>query len=258
MITSDKNPKIQQVRALIDHAKERKTSSSFVIEGVRLVGEAFLAQWELQLILISDNLSPHGREIVAAARKQAINVEEIPPQMMAKLGDTTTPQGILAIASFPVPKLPERLNFTLICDAIRDPGNLGTILRTAQAAGVQALVLSPGTTDPFAPKVVRAGMGAHFHLPIFQFNWPEIQAVCQHSHLNVYLASAGSSTYYWQVNLIEPTAIIIGGEAEGASQEAKKLASQTISIPMPGQSESLNAAISAGILLFETVRQRSQ
>ncbi len=257
MITSDKNPRIQQVRALMDHAKERKSSSAFVIEGVRLVNEAILAQWDLQWIFYSNNLSDRGLEILATARARNVLVEEIPLQLMANIADTTSPQGILAIAGLPSPKLPESLDFTLICDTIRDPGNLGTILRTAHAAGVQALFLSPGTSDPFAPKVVRAAMGAHFHLPIFRTNWCEIQETCKRTNQKVFLASANSTSYYWQVNLREPSAFIIGGEAEGASAEAKKIATQTITIPMPGQSESLNAAIAAGILLFETVRQRS-
>ncbi len=257
MITSDKNPRIQQVRALMDHAKERKASSAFVIEGVRLMNEAILAQWKLQCVFYSNNLSDRGLEIVASARARNVFVEEIPFQLMAKIADTTSPQGILAIASLPSPKLPECLDFTLICDAIRDPGNLGTIIRTARAAGVQAILLSPGTSDPFAPKVVRAAMGAHFHLPIFRFDWREIQEICKRTNQKVFLASPNGNSDYWQVNLREPSAFIIGGEADGASVEAKNLASHTVTIPMPGQSESLNAAIAAGILLFETVRQRT-
>lgn len=258
MITSDKNPKIQFIRSLIEHAKERRESAAFVVEGVRLLEEALQAGVNLSLVLQSSNLSERGQALVNLVSSQGTSVEEIPIQLMAKLADTSTPQGILAVAKQPPDKMPQSLDFALICDSIRDPGNLGTILRSAKAAGVQAVFLSPGTTDPYAPKVLRAGMGAHFHLTIMRTEWGQIESICQQHHLRIYLASAEAKTPYWKADLRLPHAILIGGEAEGAGSQASSIAQIPLSIPMPGQSESLNAAIAASILLFETVRQRSQ
>jgi TrmH family RNA methyltransferase len=161
--------------------------------------------------------------------------------------------------------LPTELHFVLVADNLRDPGNLGPLLRTAAASGAQAALLSPGTTDAFAPKVLRAGMGAHFRLPVFHLTWDEIRAVCKEPvrpagepqrSLRIFLAEASDGTPCWDLDLRQPLTLIVGSEAEGASREALALADELITIPMPGKSESLNAAIAASILLFEIVRQR--
>lgn len=260
MITSDKNPKIQLVRGLIDRSKDRKKHNVFVCEGVRLVEEALLAQWETVFLLISDNLSERGLKLAAIFQEKSIPVEQIPYTMMQKLADTETPQGILAVVKQPVFSPLKQLDFALICDTIRNPGNLGTILRTADAANVQTVFLTPGTTDPFAPKVVRAGMGAHFHIPIIKMDWSELNAYFQKlsEPLKIYSASADAETTLWGTNLTQPAAILIGSEAFGPSQPGLEASYQKISIPMPGKSESLNAAVAAGILLFEVVRQRKK
>jgi len=132
------------------------------------------------------------------------------------------------------------------------------MLRTAAAAGVQAVLLTPGTTDVFAPKVVRAGMGAHFRLSFRTAPWPEILQICKiREHpLALMLAESGEGKPVWQQDLRQPAAIVIGGEAEGAGAEARQHCDSLIRIPMPGQFESLNAAVAAGIILFEVVRQR--
>ena len=157
--------------------------------------------------------------------------------------------------------LPKQLNFVLIVDNLRDPGNLGTILRTAAAANVDAVLLAPGTTDAFAPKVLRAGMGAHFQIPIRELGWESIQSLCKSRDarpLQFFLAEAARpESSCWSLNLRQPLALIIGGEAEGATPEAHAAADQMISIPMPGISESLNAAVAAAVLIFEVIRQRS-
>jgi TrmH family RNA methyltransferase len=134
------------------------------------------------------------------------------------------------------------------------------MLRTASAAGVQAVILAPGCADAYSPKVLRAGMGAHFKLPVLALDWAGISELLKQTgkQFVVLLADAASGTSMWNVDLRQPTAIIIGGEADGASAEAKQAANKVINIPMPGSSESLNASIAAGILLYEVVRQRSQ
>jgi len=180
-------------------------------------------------------------------------VEMVSENLMKSLSETETPQGLLAVVALkqlPVANYPD---FLLIPDQIRDPGNLGTLLRSAAAAGVQAVFLPPETTDPFAPKVVRAGMGAHFRLPMQSMGWEEIEV--RTKDIQIYLADMDGAGC-WETDLRQPLALIVGGEAEGASEEARRLATQKISIPMAGNVESLNAGVAGSVLMFEVVRQR--
>ena len=260
MIVSDNNPKIQLVRSLINQSKERKHSSLFVVEGLRLVEEAVASEWKIQSIFYSSNLSGRGIVLIQQCKQKNIQVEEISLPLMEKLTETKTPQGIIGVVHLCEVKIPEILDFVLICDAIRDPGNLGTMIRTSAAAGVQAVLLAPGTTDAFSPKVIRSGMGAHFTIPILQMGWNEIVQICHNRTfpLKIFGTMADAEQNCWQINLCQPSAIIVGGEADGMSENAIQITDKFVSIPMPGRSESLNAAIAASILLFEAVRQRSK
>ncbi|MDL1927272.1 RNA methyltransferase [Anaerolineae bacterium AMX1] len=139
-------------------------------------------------------------------------------------------------------------------DQIRDPGNLGTLIRSADAAGVDAALIPPETADPFAPKVVRAGMGAHFRLPILSMGWEDI--VRESEGLQVWLADMDGEPC-WQADLRAPLALIVGGEAEGASAAARRLATRQVKIPMAGKAESLNAAVAGSVLMFEAMRQKT-
>jgi TrmH family RNA methyltransferase len=254
LITSSQNSKIKLVRALMGRAKERREANAFVVEGVRLVEEAVNSNWEFRFVLYDDSLSDRGRSQVESLRSRGFDVEMVSEGLLKSLSETEAPQGILAVldnARIPVPDSP---NFILILDQIRDPGNLGTLLRTAAAAGVQAVLPTPETTDAFAPKVVRSGMGAHFRLSIHSLTWEGIQHHVR--DLQVFVADMDGKSC-WQTDLRQPLALIIGGEAEGASEEARKLATQKISIPMAGNVESLNAGVAGSVLMFEVMRQRS-
>jgi len=253
MITSSQNTKLKLARALQGRSKEREEANAFVIEGVRLIEEAMTAGWRFQFVLFSDGLSERGQDLLKALAAHRVEVEEVAGDLLQKVSDTETPQGILAILEFSNPPISTSLDFVLIPDQIRDPGNLGTLLRTAAAAGVQAVFLSPETTDPFAPKVVRAGMGAHFHLPIYSLTWDEIRE--RTKDLQIHLADM-DGTSCWKTDLRKPLALIVGSEAEGASADAKQLATQKICIPMTGNVESLNAGVAGSVLMFEVVRQR--
>jgi TrmH family RNA methyltransferase len=175
--------------------------------------------------------------------------------LLKSLSETETPQGILAVLNNSRLPIPDSPSFILILDQIRDPGNLGTLLRTAAATGIDAVFLPPETTDVFAPKVVRSGMGAHFRLPIHSMTWEDISE--QTKDLQVYLADMDGKSC-WETDLRKPLALIIGGEAEGASDKARQLATQKISVPMAGNVESLNAGVAGSVLMFEVVRQRSR
>lgn len=253
MITSTQNPKLKLARSLMGRPKERLEAKAFVVEGVRLVEEALVAKWPFRFALIGETLSRRGQELATKLKANSIEVEQVSDALLNTISETTTSQGILAVLNLSLLPVPARLDFVLIPDSIRDPGNLGTLLRTAEAAGVQAVYLPPETTDAFAPKVVRAGMGAHFRLPIQSLSWEEIRTATQ--PLKVYLADMGGNPC-WETDFRLPMALIVGGEAEGATEEARSLAEAAVSIPMPGRAESLNAAVAGAVLMFEVVRQR--
>lgn len=255
VITSNQNPKIKLVRALLGRAKERREAGAFVVEGVRLVEEAVNGDWRFETVLYDDSLNDRGKLLVESLKSRGIEAEEISQNVMKSLSDTESPQGILAVLQFSQSPVPNLLNFILIPDQIRDPGNLGTLLRSAAAAGVQAVLIPPETTDAFAPKVVRAGMGAHFRLPIRGMSWDEIEQVVKLKGLKVYVADMDGVSC-WETDLRQPVALVIGSEAEGASESARKIADGIIRIPMAADVESLNAGAAGSVLMFEVVRQR--
>jgi TrmH family RNA methyltransferase len=255
MISSAQNPNLKLVRALMGRPKERRDAQAFIAEGVRLVEEAMTVDWPFRFVLAGETLNERGQTLVSKLETKNIVVERVTDALLGSVSETETSQGIIAILNhspFPIPHSPD---FILILDQVRDPGNLGTLLRSAAAAGVQAVFLPPETTDAFAPKVVRAGMGAHFRLPVHVLSWDEIQRVCKSAQLKILLADMDGRSC-WEIDLCQPLALIVGGEAEGASEKACRLAHDNIGIPMPGGSESLNAAVAGAILMFEVVRQR--
>jgi len=258
MITSRSNPKVKQVRALLGQAKARREQNAFAVEGVRLAEEALKAGWPPQLALYTPGLNERGMAVIVRAEGMGCPIETVSEGVMKSISDTQSPQGVLLVLPMRELPSPEKLDLVLIADEISDPGNLGTLLRSAAAVGAQGALLTPGTTDAYAPKVLRAGMGAQFRLPVHKLAWPEIEALCQSHELHVLLAAAGEGTVYTDVDLRKPLALIVGGEAAGAGEAARKLAKEAIHIPMPGGSESLNAAMAGAVLLFEALRQRSQ
>jgi TrmH family RNA methyltransferase len=177
-------------------------------------------------------------------------------RVMKAMADTVSPQGVLAVVPFVELELPPGPSLGLVVDGLRDPGNLGAILRSANATGVEQVILAPKTVDPYNPKVVRGAMGAHFRLPIQALSWPEITEALV--GVEVLLADVRGEQVYYEVDWAKTSALIIGGEAYGASGEAKELATATIAIPMHGGVESLNAAVAASVILFEAARQRRE
>jgi TrmH family RNA methyltransferase len=255
MISSIANPKLKLIRNLQTRRSVRQAERLFVVEGVRLLEEAARAPAPPQLVLHGDALEPRARAVVEQLRALGAAVEEVTPAVMAAASDTDTPPGLLAVAPLPTFGPPAPLSFALVLDGLRDPGNLGTILRTADAAGVQAVLLAPGTVDAYNPKVVRAAMGAHFHVPLVAAGWPALAE--RLAGLTLWLAEARQGPAYTQVDWRQPCALIIGAEAAGPGAAARHLAHRPVCIPMPGQAESLNAAVAAGIILFEAARQRA-
>ncbi len=254
MITSSHNPKIKRVRELQSSSRSRKEAGAFVVEGMRLVEEALASEWPVQLVLYTEDLDPRGQKVLQKLAESGAAVESVSESVMRFASDTQTPQGLLAVITDHPLELPKKLKFVFIPDSMRDPGNLGSMLRSAAAAGVDAAFLPPGTVDAFSPKVLRAGMGAQFRIPVLVLNWEEI--VEQVGSLAVWLADAHKGPPYYTADFRSPLALIVGGEATGASPQARQLATSPVCIPMPGSIESLNAAAAAAILLFEVARQQ--
>lgn len=258
MITSFQNQRIQTIRDLIANRRRREEEKCFVLEGVRLVEEAIKAGKYPKGVYYTNSLSLRGKSIIQEWRNQGVECEEISEELMQKISDTEQSQGILAV--LPVTENPphKTVDFIVILDAIQDPGNVGTIIRTSAAAGVHMLILAPGCADPYSPKVLRSAMGAHFHTSIHTFSWQEINHFFQNLHPDhqIFIADAHASGAFWDKDYSKPVALIIGSEAHGISAEARKISSDSVKIPMIEECDSLNAAVSAGILIYEVYRQR--
>jgi TrmH family RNA methyltransferase len=257
LITSAQNAKVQRLRALFTQRKTREEAGEIPLEGVRLVEDALSAGWQPRLVFHTTELSSRGVELVSRCRALGAEVEEIDPRLLKSVVDTENPQGLAGIFTLSRLPLPAQADFLVVADGLRDPGNLGTLLRTAEAAGAQGVLLTPGTVEAFAPKVLRAGMGAHFRLPVQAMEWEQLARTLK-PRLRVYPADAEAGADYTRLDLREPLALVIGAEAEGVSPQMRALADGFIRIPMPGRAESLNAAVAAGVLLFEVVRQRRE
>ena len=257
MITSTQNERVKLVRALQSSAKSRRKENLVALEGVRLIGDAISAGATPDFVLYTPEAIAEGQagsRLFADLQDRHVTCLEVTPDIMAHAADTQMPQGIIAVTPMPLLQLPSVVNLALICDGIADPGNLGTMLRTAAAAGVDVVMLMPGCVDAFNPKVLRAGMGAHFRIPIIRPAWNALTE--QFNNLHTFLADAEGETVYTSADWTQPCAIIIGGEAHGADEQARQHASQTVSIPMAKDAESLNAASAAAVILFEVRRQR--
>ncbi|MBN1230647.1 MAG: RNA methyltransferase [Anaerolineales bacterium] len=256
MITSVQNPKIKYIRSLVSGSKSRTKEQAFVVEGVRLAEEAVQTGINPLIGIYNAGLSDRGMELINQFRKKEVPIEEVTPEIMSSISDTKTPQGILLVLPFLSPPIPAPMDLIIILDQIRDPGNLGTILRTASAAGVQFIALSPGSVDLYSPKVVRSSMGAIFRIPCQELSWEIIKSLVEENGMTGLLAAADGEEAVFDIDLKKPTAIFIGSEAHGAGDQARKIAEKKVNIPMPGQAESLNAAIATSVFCFEAVRQR--
>jgi len=253
LITSLTNEKVKLVRSL-HRRRGREKERLFIAEGFRLCEEALRAGITPVLLFYTPDFASgkRGQELLRAFSSLGCPRLAVSEDVMRAISDTQTPQGVLAVV--PILEKPRKEGLFLILDRLRDPGNLGTILRSAWAAGAGQVATTKGTVDIYSPKVVRGAMGAHFHLSLApDKEWKEIEPLLEGRQ--ILLADARGEVAYREVDWTLPSALIIGGEAEGASEEAKRLAHKTVYIPMPGGAESLNAAVAASIILFEAVRQ---
>ena len=256
MITSRSNPRVKWVHALQTKRRARQEDSAFVVEGARLAREAVANGAPARLVLCTDHLDERGRGLANSLARLGAEVETVTESVMAACSSTESPPGLLAVLTIPQLPVPQPLTLALVADGLADPGNLGTILRTAAATGVQAVFLAPTTVDAYNPKVVRGAMGAHLRLPIIEAEIETLEATF--AGMDVWLAEASLGKAYDQVNWRRPAAIVIGGEAAGAGSALRQISTGQVHIPMAAGSESLNAAVAAAVILFEVARQRGR
>lgn len=245
-ITSVQNPIIKQLRDL-RHAKARAETGRYLVEGVKLCEEA-LRDAEVITVLIDARKAEALSQIASLARDVLI----VPEHVLEAVAQTKAPQGVVASVRTPAPlDLEEASGPLLVLDGVQDPGNVGTMLRTAEAAGFTGALLSQACADPFAPKAVRATMGTIFRLPIWRGALPEALSWLQRKGLHLVSAELGGAPLTaFQAAKGRSMGLIIGSEGHGVSKAVSALADQRVSLPLRGRAESLNAAVAAGILMY--------
>jgi TrmH family RNA methyltransferase len=256
MITSASNPRIKAACKL-RRARQRRKQGRMLMEGVRLVEDAWRAGVRPETVFYAPALVEHNQRALALLQAMdTAGVESLAcsEAAFAALAETVTPQGIAAVVPLPAMGPPERPTLILLLDQVREPGNAGALLRSAEAAGADLVIFAPNTVDPFNDKAVRAGMGAHFRLPLqICRTWEQVLGLL--GDIPLYLAEARADLAYDEMDWRRPAGLVVGGEADGASEEARRAATP-IAIPMLGDAESLNAAVAGAVILFEAARQR--
>ena len=250
-IVSRDNPIFKYQKKLAENARERRAEGKTLLDGVHLIESYCAAFGDPELIII-----PEGKSSLEATQLmqhlEHISTMMLPTLMFAELTPVASSTGILAIVKTPNIAPPEIVKFALMLEDIQDPGNLGSMLRTALGAGVEAVYLSKGCTDAWSPKALRGGQGAQFYVPIIE--GVDIVSAMQNFAGNTYATTMQGESLYAQ-DLTLPTAFVIGNEGAGLSSKALHAASHQIRIPMHPHLESLNAAAVVAICLFERTRQ---
>lgn len=251
-ITSRDNSVFKQLKKLVDSTRERRSSGQTVLDGAHLVAAYIQAFGEPELLIFAEgDCTADVVEILD--RFEDAEKMMLPPAMFAEVSPVATPTGLLALVATPTLTPPIKPQFALLLENIQDPGNLGGMLRSAAAAGVEVAYLSEGCADAWSPKTLRGGQGAHFVLPIVECaDLLEVMG----SFAGQTLATVMHGQPLYSLDLTGPVAFIIGNEGAGLSDALVNAASHRIAIPMPGKVESLNAAAAAAVCLFERVRQK--
>ena len=241
-ISSRKNALLQQVKKLLTSRKERQETGLFVADGTKLLAEAVKYWPGLETVILSDGVEAQTPEYVKRIR--------VPGDVMESISPMETPQGALFVC-----RLPEKSAFVpkagmLLLDGIQDPGNLGTILRTADALQIPVALLE-GCADPYSHKVVRASMGAVFRTPVVMTTWAEASAACAEKNIPIAVTALSDSAVDIRNANLKEMAVVIGSEGQGVRQEILNAAAKQLIIPMDSRCESLNAAIAAAITMWQ-------
>lgn len=264
-ITSARNDRVRYARKL-GRRRFRQREGRFLIEGPRLVGEALASGVAFHSVFVCPELFPAERGELLAALPPGVPVYELAPAAFREVALTDSPQGIAAVVAMRAwswedccrPPAVGGAELVVLVDGLQDPGNLGTILRTAEALGASGVLIGLGSVDPWNPKAVRASMGAVFRFPFaVEVDLPARAGDLRRRGLQVLVAAARASRPAYAADWRRPTAVVLGNEGAGVSQAVSAQADGAVCVPMPGRAESLNAGMAAGILLYEALRQRS-
>ena len=255
-ITSRDNPLYKTLHKLAGSTRERKKLGLSLLDGVHLI-EMYQAQYGAPKTLIVSESGERHAEIQKLIKKSGdAEMIVLPDAMFAEISPVETPVGVLALVETPKPKSAHDVDFCVMLEDVQDPGNLGSILRSAAAAGVEHVFLSAHCAFPWSPKVIRAGMGAHFLLSIHE--GADLSRIALSFKGKVVATSLTAKQSIYQTDLRGPVALVFGNEGAGLSEALLEAATTQVSIPMPGKMESLNAAAAAAICLFERVRQTNK
>lgn len=260
MISSLTNQKVKQTVIWQNKARQRKKDEIFLAEGFKMYSEA-PAEWVQEVYLSEDSLGKAKENTYIWKKLLQTGYEVVSREVFARMSDTQTPQGILAVLKQPHYDLGELLQekapLFLILEDLQDPGNLGTILRTGEGAGITGVIMTSETVDIFNPKVIRATMGSIYRIP-FIITDDIKKTICRLKEKNVriYAAHLEGKEYYSSFSFLAPTAFMVGNEGNGLKKETADLADCYLKIPMRGKVESLNAAVASALLMYEALRQR--
>jgi len=248
-ITSRQNPLFQRIRKLNASAAFRRQQGLFVGEGPKLLSEA--VKWGAAVDTVVGVLGVEQPPLVG------VRTVETPDDVLQSLADTQTPQGVVFTCALPDTALPDKLVLGryLVLDGVQDPGNLGTIWRTADAFGAAGLLLTGPCADPFSPKAVRATMGACFRLPVWRGERQAVKELLERSGIPLYATALREDTEDVRGVDLSHAAVVIGSEGRGVSEEMLSLCEKTLKIPMEDKCESLNAAVAAAVVLWEGRRR---
>lgn len=258
MITSGSNSRIKQLVLWNSKAKERKKDDIFLVEGIKMFLEA--PKEIVKEVYVSEGFLKKA-DVKVMEKLKELPFEEVKEELFGKISDTKTPQGILCVLKRPdytmADILGQKTPFIVILEDLQDPGNLGTILRTGEGAGISGVLMSKDTVDIYNPKTIRATMGSIYRVPfLYVDSLDEAVGELQKKQIKVYAAHLKGKKTYEEHKFTTGTAFLIGNEGNGLKDKTASLADEYLRIPMEGQVESLNAAIATSILMYETLRQR--
>ncbi|MCL6558500.1 MAG: RNA methyltransferase [Firmicutes bacterium] len=270
LIKSVHNPLVKYLQKL-NRRKFREQEGRFLVEGIRFVEEALKSGWPVDKLIYSPDLlkSRRGADLLAAAAGENVKKVEVDQKIINVLASTETPQGVMALcltAKWRVSDLAgARRNgkdkkdaLVVVVDGVADPGNLGTIIRSADAFGAEGVVLMKGTVDLYNDKTMRSTMGSFFHLPVVSSaGVEELRGLLSEGGFGLLVGVPKGGVPVDRLDLGRPLALVVGSEAAGPSGELLSLPHEKVTIPMPGRAESLNAAVAASLLMYEIVRQRN-
>lgn len=254
-IQSKDNLLIKDIKKLKEK-KYRNEGSKFLIEGFRFVCEALESDFEVPLVFISENAKDRWNNFNVKSKLQKdTKVYSVTEQILKSISSTDNPQGIVAVVNNKSISLENEQGFYILVDKVQDPGNMGTIVRTAHAAGALGVLITKGTVDTYNEKTLRSTMGSIFHIPIIQDDNLEQVQFLRSKGFKLVVSSLDTESNFYDVDLKGKTIIAVGNEGSGISKEISDVSDIKIKIPMPGGAESLNVSVAASIMMFEVVRQ---